>query len=151
MAGKTGTSRKYIPGHGYSFREYFASFVGFVPAHDPKLVMVVTADNPKGASYGGTVSGPVFARTAERVLKLMNVPPDHPETEEKEKAKTAASAPKPAPPAPKKPPVVAPAPLRPRPETRGGHRLRRPVRTASPVGGTSEFPPMAPLPEGKRP
>ena len=153
VAGKTGTSRKYIPGHGYSFREYFASFVGFVPAHDPKLVMVVTADNPKGASYGGTVSGPVFARTAERVLKLMNVPPDHPETEEKEKEKTkmAASAPKPALPAPKKTPVAAPTPLRPRPETRGGHQLRRPARTASPVDGTSEFPPMAPPHGGKRP
>ena len=77
VAGKTGTSRKYIPGRGYSKGAYFASFVGFVPAYNPRLVMLVTFDNPKGASYGGTIAGPVFSRTASRILKYWNVPPDH--------------------------------------------------------------------------
>ena len=76
VAGKTGTSRKYIPGKGYASGQYFASFIGFVPARDPRLVMLVTFDNPRGASYGGTVAGPVFANTAARVLKYWNVPPD---------------------------------------------------------------------------
>lgn len=74
VAGKTGTSRKYSAGH-YS-KEYFASFVGFVPAHDPAFVLLVTVDAPKGRSYyGGTVSGPVFKAIAERTLKYLNIAP----------------------------------------------------------------------------
>lgn len=76
VAGKTGTSRKYIPGRGYSPGAYYASFVGFVPAKNPRMVMLVTFDHPRGASYGGTVAGPVFRNTASRVLKYWNVPPD---------------------------------------------------------------------------
>lgn len=76
VAGKTGTSRKYVPGKGYSAGEYFASFIGFVPAYNPRLVMLVTFDNPRGGSYGGTVAGPVFSNTASRILKYWNVPPD---------------------------------------------------------------------------
>lgn len=76
VAGKTGTSRKYIPGQGYAGRKYFASFVGFVPAHDPAFVLLVTVDEPKGRSYyGGTVSGPVFRAIAERTLKYLNIAP----------------------------------------------------------------------------
>ena len=81
VAGKTGTSRKYIPGKGYAAGAYFGSFVGFVPARDPRMVMVVTMDNPRGASYGGVVSAPVFRATAERVMRYWNVPPE--ETDEK--------------------------------------------------------------------
>ena len=76
VAGKTGTSRKYVPGKGYASGQYFASFVGFVPARNPRLVMLVTFDNPRGASYGGTVAGPVFSNAASRILKYWNVPPD---------------------------------------------------------------------------
>ena len=75
VAGKTGTSRKFVKG-AYSYKEYYASFVGFVPAKNPRLVMLVTFDNPKGANYGGVVSGPVFSRTAERILRYWNVPQD---------------------------------------------------------------------------
>ena len=78
VAGKTGTSRKYVPGKGYSAGAYFGSFVGFVPARNPRMVMVVTMDNPRGASYGGVVSAPVFRATAERVLRYWNVPPEEP-------------------------------------------------------------------------
>lgn len=76
VAGKTGTSRKYVAGHGYAAGKYFASFVGFVPARDPAFVMLVTVDEPKGASYGGTVAGPTFTKVGAQVLKLMNIPPD---------------------------------------------------------------------------
>jgi cell division protein FtsI/penicillin-binding protein 2 len=76
VAGKTGTSRKYVPGVGYSAGKYFASFVGFVPARDPAFVMLVTVDEPKGASYGGTVAGPTFTQVASKVLKHLNIHPD---------------------------------------------------------------------------
>ncbi len=75
VAGKTGTSRKFVPGKGY-IPKYFGSFVGFVPAEKPAFVMLVTMDEPKGSGYGGTVSAPVFRNIAERVLKYMNVAPD---------------------------------------------------------------------------
>lgn len=74
VAGKTGTSRKYINGK-YSLK-YFASFVGFVPAYDPAFVLLVTVDEPSGKSfYGGSVSGPVFHNIAERTLKYLNIAP----------------------------------------------------------------------------
>ena len=78
VAGKTGTSRKYVAGRGYAAGAYFGSFVGFVPARNPRMVMVVTMDNPRGASYGGVVSAPVFRAVAERVLRYWNVPPEEP-------------------------------------------------------------------------
>ena len=75
IAGKTGTSRKYMPElKGYSTSKYYASFVGFAPAHDPRLVMLVTFDSPKGSIYGGTVAAPVFKQTMERTLRYMNIP-----------------------------------------------------------------------------
>ncbi len=81
VAGKTGTSRKYIAHHGYSRRQYYASFVGFAPATRPRLVMLVTFDSPKNAMYGGQVAAPVFRRVMERALRYLNVPPDLPEAE----------------------------------------------------------------------
>ncbi len=76
VAGKTGTSRKHIAHQGYSTKQYYASFVGFVPAQRPELVMLVTFDSPRNATYGGVVAAPVFRKTAERVLKYLNVQPD---------------------------------------------------------------------------
>ncbi len=75
VAGKTGTSRKFEKGKGYQTK-YFASFVGFVPAKAPAFVMLVTVDEPKGGSYGGTVSAPVFRSIAERALKHLGIAPD---------------------------------------------------------------------------
>jgi cell division protein FtsI/penicillin-binding protein 2 len=77
VAGKTGTSNKYIPGVGYSARQYYGSFAGFVPAKSPRLVMVVSMDSPsKKGRHGGTVAAPVFRRTAARVLRYWNVAPE---------------------------------------------------------------------------
>lgn len=75
VAGKTGTSRKSLGKAGYSSK-YFASFVGYVPADNPAFVLLVTTDEPKGSSYGGTVSGPIFREIAQRALHYMNIPPD---------------------------------------------------------------------------
>ncbi len=75
VAGKTGTSRKSMGRAGYSSK-YFASFVGYVPADKPAFVLLVTTDEPQGSSYGGTVSGPIFRRIAQRALNYMQIAPD---------------------------------------------------------------------------
>jgi len=76
VAGKTGTAQKFING-AYSKSKYIANFVGFVPADNPRFVLLVSADEPKGGYYGGAVSGPTFRSIAERTLKYMNVAPDY--------------------------------------------------------------------------
>lgn len=65
IAGKTGTARK-VSGGSYRSGAYRASFVGFFPADDPKVVLAVVLDEPQTSRYGGSAAGPVFQRTAER-------------------------------------------------------------------------------------
>jgi cell division protein FtsI/penicillin-binding protein 2 len=61
VAGKTGTAQKTVEGgKGYGAGRYIASFVGMVPADDPKVVGLVLLDEPRGAYYGGEVAAPVF-------------------------------------------------------------------------------------------
>ncbi|MDQ3889591.1 MAG: penicillin-binding protein 2 [Actinomycetota bacterium] len=77
VAGKTGTAAKPDPVRGgYSESRYVASFVGFVPATQPRLVVLVTVDEPHGAIWGGTVAAPAFARIAEFALPYLEIPPD---------------------------------------------------------------------------
>lgn len=76
IAGKTGTSQKFIKG-SYSDTKFFATFVGFVPADNPRFVLLVTVDEPKKKHYGGTVAGPAFKSIAEKTLKYYNVEPDY--------------------------------------------------------------------------
>ena len=76
VAGKTGTAAKPDPEGGYSETRYVASFVGFAPATHPRLVVLVTVDEPRGAIWGGTVAAPAFAEIAEFVLPYLEVPPD---------------------------------------------------------------------------
>lgn len=64
IAGKTGTARKAVGG-GYG-SGYRATFVGFFPADDPQVAMIVVMDEPKSSIYGGVASAPVFQRVAER-------------------------------------------------------------------------------------
>jgi cell division protein FtsI (penicillin-binding protein 3) len=79
VAGKTGTAAKPDPRGGYSDSRYFASFVGYVPASDPRLVILVTVDEPRGAIWGGVVAAPAFAEIARFGLQYLEVPPDAPE------------------------------------------------------------------------
>ncbi|MFH0902778.1 MAG: penicillin-binding protein 2 [Pseudomonadota bacterium] len=74
-AGKTGTAHKLDPRtRRYAADRYLASFVGFVPVEDPRLVIVAIIDEPRGGKhYGGEVAGPVFARVAEETLKYYGV------------------------------------------------------------------------------
>ncbi|MFK5925529.1 MAG: penicillin-binding protein [Desulfuromusa sp.] len=76
VAGKTGTAQKVdtVTG-GYSPDKRVSSFVGFVPADNPALVLSVTVDEPKGKTYGGLVAAPVFARIAGQTLSHLNILP----------------------------------------------------------------------------
>jgi cell division protein FtsI (penicillin-binding protein 3) len=80
VAGKTGTAAKPDPDGGYSKSRYVASFVGMVPASSPRLVIVVTVDEPAAAIWGGVVAAPAFQQIAGFDLQLLNIPPDAPET-----------------------------------------------------------------------
>jgi cell division protein FtsI (penicillin-binding protein 3) len=74
-AGKTGTSKKAIPG-GYSETDRNSSFVGFVPSRRPEFTILVVIDTPRnGQVYGGAVAAPVFKRIAEAALHLYGVTP----------------------------------------------------------------------------
>jgi cell division protein FtsI (penicillin-binding protein 3) len=75
IAGKTGTAAKPDEKGGYSDYRYVASFVGFVPAAKPRLVILVTVDEPRGAIWGGTVAAPAFAEIAKFALQYLEVPP----------------------------------------------------------------------------
>ncbi len=79
VAGKTGTAQK-PDGHGGYGGGYVSSFVGFVPASDPKLVVLVMVDNPHGAIWGGVVAAPAFRDIAKFDLQYLEIPPDAPET-----------------------------------------------------------------------
>ena len=77
IAGKTGTAAKPDPVlGGYSTSKYVASFVGFLPASNPRLVILVAVDEPKGAIWGGSVAAPVFSQIARFALQYLEVPPD---------------------------------------------------------------------------
>lgn len=80
VAGKTGTSQKVINGR-YSHSKYFSSFIGFVPAENPAFVLLIVADEAKGAHYGGTVTGPAFKNISFKTLRYMNVKPTIPPKE----------------------------------------------------------------------
>jgi stage V sporulation protein D (sporulation-specific penicillin-binding protein) len=75
IAGKTGTAQKAKPGgKGYEDNKYMASFVGFFPADDPKMVGLITLDNPKTVHLGGQTAAPIFKNTTVRILALTGEP-----------------------------------------------------------------------------
>ncbi len=77
LAGKTGTASKIDPATGeYSHSAYVASFIGFAPASDPKLLCAVVVDEPQtGSIFGGTVAAPAFGQIMSFALPYMDVPP----------------------------------------------------------------------------
>ena len=75
-AGKTGTAQKVSPNGGYMKGKYVASFVGFAPADNPKVVVLVVLDEPVGRYYGGEVAAPVFADVLRAALGRLGVRPD---------------------------------------------------------------------------
>ncbi|TML75090.1 MAG: penicillin-binding protein 2, partial [Actinobacteria bacterium] len=75
VAGKTGTAQK-PGGHGYIPGAYVATFVGMVPASNPRLVVLVSVDEPHGQISGGLVAAPAFEQIASFDLQYLEVPPD---------------------------------------------------------------------------
>jgi len=75
VAGKTGTAQKIDPvTRTYSEDKFLSSFVGFLPAHNPRLVILVMIDEPVGVVWGGSVAGPVFAEVASRSARILRIP-----------------------------------------------------------------------------
>jgi stage V sporulation protein D (sporulation-specific penicillin-binding protein) len=74
IAGKTGTAQKVGAG-GYMPGKYVASFVGFAPADNPQIVMVVIIDEPVGLYYGGQIAAPVFTGIMNDVLQYLKIAP----------------------------------------------------------------------------
>jgi cell division protein FtsI/penicillin-binding protein 2 len=76
VAGKTGTSRKPNDnGRGYK-NELFTSFVGYYPAEDPKVLIMVVVDSPRTAeSWGSTVAGPIFKTIADESIGYLGLKP----------------------------------------------------------------------------
>ena len=75
VAGKTGTANKPEAG-GYSSSKYVASFVGLVPATQPRLAIMVMVDEPKDVIWGGVVAAPAFQAIARFGLQYLEVSPD---------------------------------------------------------------------------
>ncbi|MGH2679670.1 MAG: peptidoglycan D,D-transpeptidase FtsI family protein [Actinomycetota bacterium] len=71
VAGKTGTARKLVDGR--YVRRYMASFVGFLPASDPRVVIAVSIDEPTTV-YGGVAAAPVFSEIARHVIQRLAIP-----------------------------------------------------------------------------
>jgi len=80
VAGKSGTTWLYVPGRGYDNRNHISHFAGFAPVDDPRVVIVVSIQEPQGKDVGGgKVSAPVFAQIAAGAMRILDVPPELPE------------------------------------------------------------------------
>ncbi|MDE0654103.1 MAG: penicillin-binding protein 2 [bacterium] len=79
VAGKTGTARKPRPGGGYADAagnySYVATFVGFLPASDPELSLIVVIDEPTATIFGGSAAAPAFAELAQIAVRRLKIPP----------------------------------------------------------------------------
>jgi stage V sporulation protein D (sporulation-specific penicillin-binding protein) len=80
VGGKTGSAQKAGPNGGYAPGKFVASFVGFLPVTDPRLVILVVVDEPKGTHFGATAAAPTFREIARKAMWYMKVPPDDEET-----------------------------------------------------------------------
>ncbi len=69
IGGKTGTSQKLIKGR-YSSKYYNSSFIGFLPAENPKLICLILVDSPEIGRYGGQVAAPIFKNIMSKILEV---------------------------------------------------------------------------------
>ena len=75
VGGKTGTAQTVEDGH-YSASKYILSFVGFIPADDPELIVYVAVENPKNTiQYGGAVSAPIARNIMLSAIDIFNIKP----------------------------------------------------------------------------
>lgn len=71
--GKTGTAQKLLPDGTYSHDQFIASFVGFVPYDEPKVLIAISIDEPHPVYYGGEVAAPAFSKIAGGVLAYWRI------------------------------------------------------------------------------
>lgn len=76
IGGKTATSEK-LP---RSRKKYISSFIGFAPANDPRVLALVTIDEPEGVYYGGTIAAPVIADVFQNILPYLGIPAEEEES-----------------------------------------------------------------------
>lgn len=76
MAGKSGTAQIPVPGVGYHKTDVLGSFVGWLPADDPRFLILVRIDRPKSVSWGFQSAAPTWKALAEELIVLLDVPPD---------------------------------------------------------------------------
>jgi cell division protein FtsI (penicillin-binding protein 3) len=74
VCGKTGTAQKIDEKGTYSDEKYIASFLGFIPAEDPEITVLVVIDEPQGKHFGSIVAAPAFKRIAYETVNYMNIP-----------------------------------------------------------------------------
>jgi cell division protein FtsI (penicillin-binding protein 3) len=78
IAGKTGTAQKVDPRtKSYSDHKMTGSFIGFLPANDPKIAILIIVDEPAGIPYGGTVAAPIFKEAAGNIIRYLNISPNN--------------------------------------------------------------------------
>jgi cell division protein FtsI/penicillin-binding protein 2 len=75
LAGKTGTAEIPVPG-GYDPEQTIATFVGYGPVDDPQFVVLIKLDRPKTSRWGSETAAPVFSQFVQRLVVLMEIPPD---------------------------------------------------------------------------
>ncbi len=76
VCGKTGTAQKINEEKTYEEGKYIASFVGFTPAENPEITVLVVINEPKKQYYGGIVAAPAFRKIARETLNYLNIPPE---------------------------------------------------------------------------
>jgi cell division protein FtsI (penicillin-binding protein 3) len=77
VAGKTGTAQKVDPVRGGYTKKNLASFLGFVPAEAPRLVILVAIDEPEVHRMGGDAAAPAWSAIAKEALRQLGVAPTH--------------------------------------------------------------------------
>jgi cell division protein FtsI (penicillin-binding protein 3) len=101
FAGKTGTAQKVDPvTRHYSPTSWVASFVGFAPYQNPRMVLYVMVDEPYGSHHGSSVAGPIWQDVMIDALRWLGVPPTEPlvaagDDKDKSEKKTAKVTPPP--------------------------------------------------------
>lgn len=75
VAGKTGTAQIAEP-FGYHPTDVIGSFIGWLPADDPEIIVFVKLDRPKSAPWGSMTAAPVFSKLAKELVVLLDIPPD---------------------------------------------------------------------------
>lgn len=79
VAGKTGSAQIAKPKGGYESGAFIASFIGFAPVTNPRIVIAVVVKRPKGSHWGATVAAPVFREIGEKTLWYLKVPSSGPD------------------------------------------------------------------------